>query len=495
MSEKSNTSQAVWIAVGNMFSTGIALVSAMILSRYFDKEDYGTYKQVIYIYSTMQIVFTLGLPRCFSYFLPRLPIEQAKYTIKKITNIFYITGAIFACILFVGSPFLADAFKNDKLVDAIRIYSPVAFFLLPTLGLEGILATFRKSEYIAIYNTLTRVFMLVCIVLPVIIFHGSYKMALWGFVASSFITYLLALYLQYKPLKGIQHKRTSISYKDIWKFSLPLVTASIWGALMNSTDQFFISRYFGTEVFASFSNGAMQLPFVGMITAATITVTTPLFSRYIGEGNNKEAIDLWSRSTIKCSLILIPLIVFFISFAKPLMIAMYGEQYSDSAIFFQIKQMASFAQVVTAGTFIFAIGATKFYSNLHMYAMIVLLPLEYFAALYCHSAYWVTAIHVVVTLAMALAVFIFVAKRLRTNIIDFIPIKNLSRILIISLGVTLITCLVCHLMRIENNLMILIVGSLIFCLAYFALDYYFKLGYKEIIISLLPAFIKQRIKL
>lgn len=65
-------------------------------------------------------------------------------------------------------------------------------------------------------------------------------------------------------------------------------------------------------------------------------------------------------------------------------------------------------------------------------------------------------------------------------------------ILTISFGVTLIAFLVCYSMHIENNLLILTVGFLIFCLAYFVLDYYLKLGYKEIIISLLPPFIKQR---
>lgn len=495
MPDNSNTSQAVWIAIGNLFSTGIALVSAMILSRYFNKEDYGTYKQVIYIYSTTQIVFTLGLPRCFAYFLPRLPLEEAKYAIRKITNIFYIAGIIFALLLFFCSPLLADAFKNYKLVTALRIYSPVAFFLLPTLGLEGILATFRKSEYIAIYNILTRVFMLLCIVIPVIVFNGDYKMALWGFVLSSFLTYILAIYLQYLPLKRISHKPTSVTYTDIWKYSLPLVTASIWGALMNSTDQFFISRYFGTEEFANFSNGAMQLPFVGMVTAATITVTTPLFSKYIGENKTIKAVDLWKRSTIKCAMIIVPLIIFFIVFARPLMIVMYGDQYSESSVFFQIKQIAAFAQVVTASTFIFAIGATRFYSNLHMYAMIVLVPLEYIAALFCHSAYWVTAIHVGVTLAMTATTFIFVAKRLMISFRDLIPIKNLSIIFIIGLSVTIVTSLICNSIRLEDNLIVLIVGSIIFCSAYFALDYFLRLGYKEILISLLPSFVRHRFKL
>lgn len=63
----SNTLQAFWIAIGSLFAFGFGIVSSMILSRYFPKEDYGTYKQVIYVYTTLLTVFTLGLPKAFSY--------------------------------------------------------------------------------------------------------------------------------------------------------------------------------------------------------------------------------------------------------------------------------------------------------------------------------------------------------------------------------------------------------------------------------------------
>ena len=58
MSNNSNTVQAFWIALGSLFSFGFAIVSSMILSRYFPKEDYGTYKQVLYVYTTLLTVFT-----------------------------------------------------------------------------------------------------------------------------------------------------------------------------------------------------------------------------------------------------------------------------------------------------------------------------------------------------------------------------------------------------------------------------------------------------
>ena len=78
MAETNNTEQAAWVGLGSLCSFGFALVSSAILSRYFNKADYGTYKQVMYVYTTLLTVFTLGLPRAFSYFLPRVELCQAK---------------------------------------------------------------------------------------------------------------------------------------------------------------------------------------------------------------------------------------------------------------------------------------------------------------------------------------------------------------------------------------------------------------------------------
>lgn len=147
----SNTIQAFWVAFGSVISYSFILLTSMILSRYFDKGDYGTYRQVMYVYNTFLVVFTLGLPRAYSYFLPRVPTGEAKDTISKITYLFIGLGIIFSLLLFFGSPLIAVFLKNPDLKYAIKLFSLVPVFMLPTMGVDGILASFKKSQYIAIH--------------------------------------------------------------------------------------------------------------------------------------------------------------------------------------------------------------------------------------------------------------------------------------------------------------------------------------------------------
>ncbi|MBK6782311.1 MAG: hypothetical protein IPG79_00010 [Saprospiraceae bacterium] len=55
--QKSNTIQVFWVALSSLSSMMLALVSAAILSRYFDKQEYGTYRQIIYVYTSLVLIF------------------------------------------------------------------------------------------------------------------------------------------------------------------------------------------------------------------------------------------------------------------------------------------------------------------------------------------------------------------------------------------------------------------------------------------------------
>ena len=435
MANTSNTQQAFWVGIGSLFSFGFSIISSMILSRYFDKGDYGTYKQVLYVYGTLLTVFTLGLPKAFSYYLPRVPLNEAKNLISKITNLFYLLGGIFSVLLFAFSPQIASILKNPDLSLAIKIFSPVPLLMLPTMGLESILATYRKTQFITIYTITTRIFTLLCVVLPVIIFKGTYIHAIIGFVVASALTFALAIYFKFLPVRHEANDKCDISYTEIFRFSLPLLYASLWGMLIGSADQFFISRYFGNEVFADFANGSLELPFVGMIVGAGSTVLGPLFSRQVHEKADvkKEILPLWISVFEKTAKLIYPLVLFFSVFADIVMVLLYGAQYENSGIYFRIKLTVNFFTMITYAPLMLAIGATKFYAKVHMYGAILLLALEYISILTINSPYMITVISVLCQIGRIFALLLFLSKYFDVRLLDLFPLKLIMKIVLPSI--------------------------------------------------------------
>lgn len=430
-----NTQQAFWVAIGSFASFGVSVVTSMILSRYLDKSDYGTYKQVMYVYNTLLTIFTLGLPQAFGYFLPRVPKEQGKDIVNKITFTFFITGLFFSCFLYLGSSFIANILHNENLVTAIRIFSPVPFLLLPTLGLESIYSTYRQTYISSLYTVSTRIMIVLCVVLPVIIWDGSYKQALVGFLVASAFSFAIALYLKNAPFRKLCTKRSVYTTKDILKFSLPLMYAGIWGMIIQSADQFFISRYFGTEIFAEFSNGSMELPFVGMIIGACTTVLYPLFSKMNSEhlDPRTSVFPLWRSVFRKTAMLIYPLVCFCWVFANEIMQVLYGTSYEMSGIYFRIKLIANLFTLIAFAPVVLSIGKTTYYAKVHMYSAILLVLLEYISIYLYPCPYVITITSVICHIGRIFAMLLLISSYFKVKLIELFPLKLMGKILIPSL--------------------------------------------------------------
>lgn len=459
----------------------------MILSRYFDKADYGTYKQVMYVYSTLLTVFTLGLPRAYSYFIPKKPVEQARSIIAKLTSIFVVLGLVFSATLFCFANPIASLLGNPDLARALRYFSPVPLLLLPTMGLEGILASFRKTEMLAGFTVVTRIMTVVFTVLPVLLFSGNYIDAIIGFDIASLVTCIIAIWLMGVPVKGVLPKKTDITYKDIFRFALPLLYSSIWGMIFNSTAQFFISRYYGNEVFADFSNGFMEIPFVGMVISAIATVLLPVFSRMDqGKGMEEDAYALWTSSVKKSAKITFPMLIYCVFFARLLMICMYGDTYDSSSVYFQIKNLFGLFYIIPFAPILIAVGKTKEYAGIHMVSAILIVISELITVKLTDTPVAVALVSELCRVVLVYLMLVAIAKYASTKIFHLLPLKELGIILIATVVAGGLSLFLCRLFTF-NKFVVLGISLLSFVAAYYAVCWIFRISYKEFASSLLPS--------
>jgi len=482
-----NTRQAAWVAIGSLFSFAVGIVSPMILSRFFDKGDYGTYRQVMFVYTTLLTVFSLGLPKAYSYFLPKYSREYSKDIINKITSLFIVLGAVFSVFLFSCSGLISRILNNDDLALALRVFAPTPFFLFPTIGLEGIYSSFRKTQFLTIYTVATRVLTVACTLLPVVIMKGNFIHALIGFDVASLITCFIALLMKSLPVKNEAHKQSTLTIRQILQFSIPLLFASIWGIVHSSANQFFISRYFGNEVFAEFSNGFMEIPFASMVIGAVTTVLLPRFSEMAdGSRMNDEVYSLWQSALEKSAKIIFPILVFSTAFAKLIMVCMYGDAYGASSVYFMIKNISSMLYIVPFAPIILAIGKTKEYANAHMVAAFLVVVLEFISVKTISSS---IVIAIISEICQTLKIYLMlrvISHCAGRTILELIPLKSLGIVLFISCLAAGATFFVSLLFAVNKWALALICVS-IFCLFYYALCWLSKTTYRTIVIGFVPS--------
>lgn len=493
-SNTNNTLQTFWVLIGSLSAFAFTIISSMILSRYFDKVDYGTYRQIMYVYSSLLVVFTLGLPKAYSYFLPRVPINEVKSLIRKINFVLLGMGGLMSVMLFIGAETIASILKNADLVTPLQYFSLVPLFMLPTMGLEGILATFKKTKFLAYYNITTRLLMVVCVAIPVVIFEGDVSFAIIGFTIASLISFIFALILKNLPVRNEANDDTKLGYRAIFEYTIPIMMAGIWGIAITSADQFFISRYFGQEVFADFANGSLELPFVGMIISATSIVLAPIYSKKAFENSinsKKEIIELWHSVFEKTIKLIYPLVVFFFCFADIIMIVLYGDKYETSGVFFQIKLIVNFFTLIAYGPLVLSVGGNKYYYKVHMYGAFILIGLEYVSVNLLNNPIAIVWISVICQIGRIMAMLLFIAKYTGVGLVKLIPLNLILNLLIPAFIILYgIRYLMSEYIEI-GNLPLLVVSLVCYLILFSGWVYFRKIDYHSIIKPLLFKILKR----
>lgn len=482
----SNTVQAGWLGVGSLVSFSFGIVSAAILSRYLPKMEYGTYKQVLYVYSTLLVVFSLGLPKAYSYFLARTPMEEGRSIVRKMNGLLVWVGLFFASVLYCASSLFADVLNNPDLKDCLRLFSITPVFLLPLLGVESIMVTYGKAHIYTLYTLLSRLFSLLCVVAPVVWFEASVHAAVGGFVLSSFLCCLSGLYLERYLFRNIRKTATSIRIRDILKFSIPLSVAALWGMVIKSANQFFISRYWGNEVFAEFSNGFIELPFAQIVISAAAAVLLPVFSRKVYESSDSASIiELWKSVAVKSAKIIFPLTVFSFFFAERIMIFVYGGQYADSSVYFRIIALVNLARIVPYAPVMLALGKSKEFARIHMITAIMIVALEWLCVRFFPSPYIIALISVFCTVFCFGMMLRCIAKHMDIPVMGLIPYKSMIMLFMVSLAAAVLSKGVSLLLPDVSVILLLAASFAVFAAVYAGFCKFAGISYVDFIKSFL----------
>jgi O-antigen/teichoic acid export membrane protein len=334
------------------------LLIAMALSRLLSIEDYATFRQTLLTYQFAAPLLGLGLPAAILYFLPKSP-ENGRATVAEALLLNAFSGLLFAAFfLFGGSALLADVFNNPALESSLRWFACFPLLFLPTQLVSPVLVAQQRAPVLAGFSLGVALIRSFAVILPVLWLASSPTMAVWGLLAGAGIVLIPALFFLFRWTPGrlrivqMRHMRHMLAY------SVPLSVGAVVGTLNKNIDKVFVSALEEPEVFAVFVNGAMEIPFIAIITGSAASVMIPDLTRYYQEGRFAEAIDLFKRSAVKCGTILIPIGGFLFLLAPELMVALYGPDYAGAALYFRLYLLLLPFRAVLYGALFQAAGRT-----------------------------------------------------------------------------------------------------------------------------------------
>jgi len=429
---ESKTFQAVLLSSGKVITMFTGMVMAAILARLFTKVDYAAYKQTTLVYNFALPFLTLGFPSALYYFIPRNKGKERSVLTSNLILLLPI-GILFVLFLWCGgSKLIANFFKNPSLNQLLLVYTPYILLSLPVASLGACLIACKRVKTLVAYNTIFKVVSLICIV-SILILWRTPLAAISGIVISMCIMFVPALYLMYKSTGLGNWLPTKENMAEQINYSVPLGLSGLFGIASLYLDKLVVGKLCPPEQFAVYINGAMQLPFISMITGSVTAILIPEFAGMYQRKEYSEILSLWNRAMVKCSLIIFPIMIFLFIMAPSLMRILYSAAYEDSAIPFRIFLLLLPVKITSWGAIFMAAGKNKLFlyrsiMELFLNVGVSIIMIKKFGSI---GAAFATVL--VVYLWTVTYNIHFVSKILKTHLRMVIPVQTLLKIFILSL--------------------------------------------------------------
>lgn len=409
----------------------VNIVSGMIFSRVLTVQDYGTYLQTFLAYEFAASFLTFGIPTALYYLLTMESIEKKQVVINSIF-ILFIGGLFFSLFLYLGgAELLSDRFNNPVLSNTLRwmIFYPIYTF--PLLICSSVWVSQNKTLLNASYNLVTGFIATISLIVSVLV-SRDYVLPTLVKITLPLLFLPFAIFFIFKSLPGGWAIPGIDRMVKIISFSTPLGIASILGGLATQFSSLIVSSLTTPEQFAIYINGAKEVPFIGIITGSISLVVLTEMANEIKTNRIKEALDLFRKAATLSASFLFPMMVFLLVFSESFIEILYSRKYTESVFPFRIYLLMIPVRIIYYGSAFLAFGETKaiLVRSLVDLAFIIFLTYLFVSFFGVNGA----ALGLLFTLYFWSVPFnlIFLRKLFDCDFSKLIPVKKLSKIILIS---------------------------------------------------------------
>jgi O-antigen/teichoic acid export membrane protein len=319
------------LMMGRALAFGGTFMIPLVLARVFDQARFGTYKQLLLVFSTLYAVVPLGMSESLYYFLPREPRRAGAYVAN--TVLFLVAAGLGSLALLVaGGERLATGLANADAAPYLARVGAFAGLMLLSAPLETVMIARRRYTGAAWTYALSDLGRAALLAIPAAL-TGS---LLWLFNgALLFAALRLVFTLAYLRRELGHDLRPDLgALRAQLAYALPFGAAGLVLIAQDTYHQYAVSSHFGVAAFAIYSVGCLQVPLVDFIAGPAGNVVM------VGMGELRQDQDavlrLWHETTRQLALVFVPLVALLEVAARDLIVAFYTPLYVDSVPIFRL---------------------------------------------------------------------------------------------------------------------------------------------------------------
>lgn len=355
---QTRTGKVFALSFGKVLTATVTLATGMVMARLLSEAELATYRQTLLAYQVLIPLLSLGLGQGLYYFLPTEK-TRVRGVVADALVMMLGMGLLYAVFIALGgNQLLARRFSNPAIVATLAYLVPLPLVMLPVALMESVLVVRNQVGKLAGYNVLVHLVLAVGIIGACLVWRTPESMVL-ARVGIGVAAGLAGIRLMLAALPRDDWRPRWGSMKAMVMYSLPLVSATALDTFFLQLDKIIVSSLCRPEEFAVYSNGAIEIPLVAILTGAIATVIQPDLRRHVAAGEMEAAMGLFRQAAEKSAAILLPVMLFLLVSAEPFILTLFSEKYAGSVLPFRMYLLILPVRIAYFAPMMLALGLNK----------------------------------------------------------------------------------------------------------------------------------------
>jgi O-antigen/teichoic acid export membrane protein len=323
------------LATGTTFAQIVSIVTAPILYRIYDKEDYGTIGLylalvgVVSVFSTMQYNHAILLEK---------EDENAKVVmwLNRIVNTIVALISLIIVIFFDDS--IGIMLGNEKITKWLFLF-PISIFFIGQGQILSVWANRKKKYRVLTFNSIFTSLSVPIVSISIGIFNNGPFGLFMGLLVSHTLPSIILLILLTRQddlgLNYLKFYQIKIFIKRYKKFAILSLPTEFMGTLTKQLPVYFLTYFSGPSAVGLYGLAIKMISIPIQFVGGAIS---KVFRQRASEDFNKEGHfqSIYLKTLKSLFLVSIPMVVIVIIFGKKIFSFVFGEEWADSGTIAQI---------------------------------------------------------------------------------------------------------------------------------------------------------------
>jgi len=331
---------------------GLTIISPIILVRLLTVEQFGRYREFLLYAAVLQTLALFMINDSLLYFIPAEP--QSRWRVVRQTTV------LIAC----SSVLVVAALVVIVLAAGGRV---VGHFLLPLIGFTLFAANLDFWEYywvaierpglVFVYSS-ARLAARVAVATVTAAITRDVQAIIWSLVALEALRMSAAAVVLMVVGKSSTEPPLTEPWRGQLRYCVPSGTASVLSMLSRNLGNLVVAKTLGAVPFAQYEVGRAGNPVIVALRGSITGVVLPEMVRR-GRGSRDASLALWRRSIVVNAIVLFPVVVLILCYARPVIAVVFGKSYLAAAIVLKIYMLVVVRECFDFSPAVRALGQTR----------------------------------------------------------------------------------------------------------------------------------------